>query len=421
MQPGHICRLHFALYYIKPLGVAMQAIAIYLILLVYGCQSNEESSDNNDNTFEKEWKPSAPAVLVKTETVQTGSVANYIEITGSLESISQVNIIPETTGTVQEIFVREGDPVEIGSPLAQLINPNVSASLERSNIELQRLTQEFTKTKQLHAQGAVSDRDLQQAQTALQTATASHTEANATNKNTTIRSPIKGLVASVNLRQGELATTTQVFQIVEPNHLRLVASVPEKDLQYLQTEQSVQIFASYNDEQTVSGFIERIAPVVDPTSGSVKVFVNLEEGQTLLRPGQFVKGKVQVDVHENTLVVPKTALVYEDGSAVVYVLTDAPQEEQMIEKNADSTENSSDTHHKEEKEHTRPSKPKAKYTASRRIVELGYTDYKWAEIISGVTLHENVITIGNSNIEDGSPVNIESKMPVKDNEPAGEK
>lgn len=397
----------------------MQAIAIYLILLVYGCQSNEESHDNKDNSHEKEWKFSVPAVLVKTETVQTGTVANYIEITGSLESISQVNIIPETTGTVQEIYVREGDAVEIGSPLAQLINPNVSASLERSDIELQRLTQEFTKTKQLHAQGAVSDRDLQQAQTALQTAIASHTEAKAANKNTTIRSPIKGLVASVNIRQGELATTTQVFQIVEPNHLRLVASVPEKDLQYLQTEQSVQIFASYNDDQTVPGFIERIAPVVDPTSGSVKVFVNLEEGQQLLRPGQFVKGKVQVDVHENTIVVPKTALVYEDGSAVVYVLTDAPKEENIADDNP-INENSLDTPEKKddtEKKH-RPSKPKAKYIASRRIVELGYTDYKWAEIVSGVSLEEKVITIGNSNIEDGSPVNIEIVLPVKDTEKA---
>ena len=71
--------------------------------------------------------------------------------------------------------------------------------------------------------------------------------------------------------------------------------------------------------------VERIAPVVDPTTGSVRVFINVEEGQRLLRPGQFVKAQVEVARHENTIVLPKEAVVYEDGAPIAYMVTDAPK------------------------------------------------------------------------------------------------
>ena len=90
-------------------------------------------------------------------------------------------------------------------------------------------------------------------------------------------------MALVNIREGEVATSTQLFQVVQPERLRLVASVPERDLAELKEGQSVDIRAAYNDENTVSGTVERIAPVVDPTTGSVRVFINVEEGQSLLR------------------------------------------------------------------------------------------------------------------------------------------
>ena len=102
--------------------------------------------------------------------------------------------------------------------------------------------------------------------------------------------------------------------------------MPERDLAELKEGQSVDIRAAYNDENTVNGTVERIAPVVDPTTGSVRVFINVEEGQSLLRPGQFVKAQVEVARHEDTIVLPKEAVVYEDGAPIAYMVTEAPEE-----------------------------------------------------------------------------------------------
>jgi len=387
-----------------------------------------QTDDNAERTEQHDWKPSIPAVLVKAEFVGTDSVADTIEITGVLESIEQVNIIPETTGVVQNIFVREGDLVKKGDPLAKIINTNAKASLERSQIEVDRLQGEWKKAQRLQEGGAISEREFQEINTQLKTAQTSQTEALATQKRSTIRSPIDGVVALVNIREGEVATSTQLFQVVQPDRLRLVASVPERDLTQLKEQQTVDIRAAYNDETKVTGLVERIAPVVDPTTGSVRVFINIEEGQKVLRPGQFVKAQVEVDRHENTIVLPKEAVVYEDGAPIAYVVMDAPPE--PSKENGDSTEedegekegekegeeNGDDADQNNEgygKEQSRRAN-KSAYVANRRELTVGYSDSRIIEVTEGIEVGEQVITIGNHTLEDNSPITLELTIPKKD-------
>ena len=179
-------------------------------ILFLGCGEEEGGKE-----WKGEWQPSVPAVLVKSEIISTGTVTDTIEVTGTLESIDQVNIIPETTGVIQSIAVREGDVVTKNQILAQVINANAVANLERSQIEVERVTREFNKSKRLQAQGAISEREFQDLQSQLRTAQSSLSEAQATAKKSSIRAPIDGVIALVNVREGELATTTQLFQIVQ--------------------------------------------------------------------------------------------------------------------------------------------------------------------------------------------------------------
>jgi membrane fusion protein (multidrug efflux system) len=386
-----------------------------------------QTDDNAEKTEQRDWKPSIPAVLVKTEFVGTDSVADTIEITGVLESIEQVNIIPETTGVVQNIFVREGDLVKKGDPLAKIINTNAKASLERSQIEVDRLQGEWKKAQRLQEGGAISEREFQEINTQLKTAQTSKTEALATQKRSTIRSPIDGVVALVNIREGEVATSTQLFQVVQPDRLRLVASVPERDLTQLKEQQTVDIRAAYNDETNVSGVVERIAPVVDPTTGSVRVFINIEEGQKVLRPGQFVKAQVEVDRHENTIVLPKEAVVYEDGAPIAYVVMDAPPESSKKnddltdendapegERNVDETDDENDQENKEGNKEKGLRANKPAYVANRRELTVGFSDARIVEVTEGVSVGEQVITIGNHTLEDNSPITLELNIPKKD-------
>ena len=150
--------------------------------------------------------------------------------------------------------------------------------------------------------------------------------------------------------------------------------------------------------------------MVDPTTGSVRVFINVEEGQNLLRPGQFVKAQVEVARHENTIVLPKEAVVYEDGAPIAYMVKEAP---------AEPVENQ-DAKGEQEDGAKKSDKPKTKLIAERRELTVGFSDVRVVEVTEGVTLGEQVITIGNHTLEDNSPITLEINIPKKEEKEEGD-
>ena len=80
---------------------------------------------------------------------------------------------------------------------------------------------------------------------------------------------------------------------------------------------------AYDDELQVDGAISRISPVVDPTTGTVKVTVDVAADQTVIRPGQYVKVRIEVDRHTDVLTIPRRALVWDDGEPIAWKVIEA--------------------------------------------------------------------------------------------------
>ena len=250
---------------------------ILLLGLFWACGKPDHGAPKGKEGRGKK-KEAAAALLVDVSTVSIGSVANHHEFTGVLESKSEATIIPDVTGVVKAVHVREGDAVKIGDALADLVNPSVDAALQRATIELERAQREFRKTKQLQRQGAVSKRDFLEAKSAFDTAQTSFTEAEKSQKKLVVTSPLLGVVSTVSIRPGEQAGAAQAFTVVDPNQLRLVASIPERSIGDLKPGFEVVITAAYDAKRRSTGKIERLGPVVDSRTGSVKVFIDVDAG-----------------------------------------------------------------------------------------------------------------------------------------------
>ena len=120
---------------------------LFLITLFLACNGEQDAQEGEKGKYGQyggwsmEEKPQKP-LLVKYTSVGKGQVSEQLETTGTLESIEQANIIPEANGTIQEIFVREGDAVNKGQALATLINPSLDASVEKGKREMNRATRQ---------------------------------------------------------------------------------------------------------------------------------------------------------------------------------------------------------------------------------------------------------------------------------------
>lgn len=358
----------------------------------------------DEREYGKKSKP-AKALLVGQTVVKNGNVAKYLELTGTVEGIVQAAVIPPAAGTLVDLYVHEGSSVRKDQSLAQLQNHNIEATAQRASLDYQKARAEFSRIESLYEKGAIAEREYRESRSALDIAQIGNREAQKTKAQNTIKSPIKGTVTKISAREGEVVASTPILTIVDLDKLRLTAMVPEKELSYIKLGQPAIVISAYDDKMTSAGSIQYVSPVVESSSGSIKVFIDLEENQSTLRAGQFVRARIKVDEHINTPTIAKEALLYRDGQAIVYTYIDKPKEdlpkEQFDKRNP-------------EKDGSEQKENPYKYVAKAVNVKVGYSDEKNVEILDGITLGDPVITIGNTTLRDGSPVLLEAPTEEKE-------
>jgi len=120
---------------------------------------------------------------------------------------------------------------------------------------------------------------------------------------------------------------------------------------------------------SVRGRITLVNPMVDPTSGTIKVTIDVTRYPATSRPGDFASVRIVTDQHPDAILVPKIAVIEEKGETIVYVAT------------ADST-------------------------AQRRAVRLGFRGDEKTEVLEGVAPGEWIIIQGQRALEDGQRLKI---------------
>ena len=358
-------------------------------------------------------------LLIESEAVENGAVADHLITSGTLESEAQADITPETTGVVSRILVEEGDPIRRGQLLAVIRNPSLDAGAERAELELSKAQATVAEAERLHSGGAISDRELRDAQDALAIAQATAREAASSAGFTRIESPIAGTLAVRDLRIGEVAGGAgRAFQVVDLARLRVVVQLPERDLPRIRQGQTAMLTGAYDDDARAEGRIERVSPVVDAQSGTVRVTISVDPAQTALRPGQFVKVRVEVDRHDDVLTIPRRALLYQDGEPIAWVVAAGvpPEEDEDEDKDGEAGAGDEDDEPglleqliggDEDAQDTEESGPEKdpwegipRRVAKKARLEVGFTDPDRVEVISGLELGDMIVTVGNASLRE---------------------
>lgn len=386
---------------------------LLLIALLAGCSMDGGRGQGGLAGEDDEERKVDPTTVVEVAPATVGSVSDLLVTNATVESERQADIIPQVAGIVRELRVAEGDSVQQGQVLAILENVSLSEASVRARAELERLERDLAATRRLYEQGAVSKNDLDVLVGQVNAARSTLREASQQAGNTRLVAPFEGFVASRSIRLGQLAPTGQpALQIVDLDDLRVVAALPERDVAKVRPGQAAHLVSAYDPDLTAPATVDRIAPVIDPQTGTFQVVLGLDSSQRALRPGQYVTVNLEVDRHEDVVVVPKKAVVYEDGAPVVYRMVDAPPSEEgdVADKTAKKEGGGGfsfdfsfggEGDEQDEAEHDAPASP---YVAERVSIDLGLVDTDHAEIVDGIAPGDQVIVVGQSNLRDGAPV-----------------
>jgi membrane fusion protein (multidrug efflux system) len=269
-----------------------------------------------------------PAIAVKVAEVMLEPISSLYSTSATLRADRHATVIARTRGVVERLVVEEGDRVGAGQPLAYLEDDEqiISAARARSNEEKAR--RDFERISGLHERGLSSLDEYEASRTTAEDSKHALELAELELSRTIIRAPIAGMVVTRHLDVGATVSDgTPVYDLADLDPLYADINIPERHVTRLGPGQEVRLTADATRTEA-SAIIERIAPAVDPATGTVKVTVAVEEDSGL-RPGAFVRVDIVTDTHPEALVVARSALVAEGRRWHLYRLAGDDQVEQI--------------------------------------------------------------------------------------------
>jgi multidrug efflux pump subunit AcrA (membrane-fusion protein) len=137
-----------------------------------------------------------------------------------------------------------------------------------------------------------------------------------------ILSPCHGVVISKYVKEGEkIDSLTSIVTIANPDVLRASFDVYEKDLSAIKLDQNVKVTTVAYPEKTFVGKVVFISPRVDDQTRTIKIRVDIENKEHLLKFGMFVTGRIEKEAEMETIVVPLESVQTIDSGKVVFVKT----------------------------------------------------------------------------------------------------
>jgi RND family efflux transporter MFP subunit len=374
------------------------------------------------------------ALSVKAQELQSNSVEESSDFVGTLAADQRVTLQPQTQGRIEQVFVKNGDRVTQGTPIAALSidqsKANVAteqagvssaqaasatsqaqlqtaqANRTKAAADLQLQQTQFNRTRTLVSEGAQSQQQLDIAQRDLDAASATlaaadkqvkaaeaavrqaeavvnQAQARVASANVDVNfrqvtAPMTGIVGDFPVRVGDYVTPqTTITTITSNDALDMQISVPSNYTNQLRVGLPVQLLDPNTKKSLGAGSINFISPRVDAGAQSILTKARFTNSGNL-RDGQYVQAKI-VWNRSSGILVPTTAITRIGGQAFVFVVDQKPD-----------------------------AAGKPAQVASQRPVKLGTIQGDNFVVLDGLKAGDKIVTSNILRLRDGAPIQLET-------------
>jgi len=333
------------------------SIAVIVMLFIQGCGNKSEQQ----NTAVEE------AVPVEVTKVEKQTISENKTYSGTLEGVEQASIVSKIAERVIDIKAQVNSYVKKGQVLIQLDRSGATSNYLQAQANYENAKKNYERMQALLKDGAISQQQLDQAQTAFEVAKANFESSKST---VDLESPINGMVTDLNANIGDWVTPgMQLATVANIQQMILKFYVTEGEVANLNLNDSVKIYSEFNKERAVTGRISEISRSASSEARSFQVkakFKNTKDNW--YKPGMFINVDITLASQKNVLVVPAQAVIFENNKNIVY---------KIVGKNAISVD-----------------------------VNTGLSNENIIQITSGLKEGDTVVTAGMNNLSDSTSVSI---------------
>src|SRR5690554_3854282 len=289
--------------------------------------------------------PPSPVTIAE---VRTESAVYTAQYPARVRGAREVEVRAQVSGILRQRNFQEGHAVEQGETLFQIDPEPYQLAVNSAQAELadatamhQQAEREWQRVSGLYESNAASEREFDQARSAIEAAKArlaraesGLADARRNLRYTRVEAPINGLAGVESVTEGNLISAgAYLTHIVQTDKLHLHFAIPESDAQLyrarLQQSNSqgnyVDVYNSQGQSYGVQGAINYTAPSIDAQTGRIVMRAEVDNRGNVLLPGQFVRVELALQTFDDVVLINPTTVSQGPDGPQVYVVNGTEQ------------------------------------------------------------------------------------------------
>lgn len=323
-----------------------------------------------------------PPTTVTTVVVKTQTWQPVLSAVGSLKAVNGVTLSTDLAGIVSEIAFESGSAVKKGDLLVKLDTQQEEAQLRSAEVRLSFAETDFERKSDLITKKAISESDLDTAQSQLKQMQASVEEMKALVARKRLTAPFDGLVGIRQISLGQFVNPGAAIvplQSLDPIFVEF--SVPQQNFSALAVGKKLQFAVNGLAEGKFEGEITAIDSLVDPNTRNILIQGTVKNADHKLRPGMFAEVEVLLPENAGVLAIPSSSISYAPYGDSVYVVR---------EKNGPDG--------------------RAMKIVEQQTIQLGAKRGDQVSVISGLKDGDEVVSSGVFKLRPGAPVKVDNSL-----------
>ena len=267
-------------------------------------------------------KKESASIRVKVQPVQTVSGLSNLRYSGTVEAAQTIPLTFQSSGTVEQVLVQEGDVVRKGQLLA-VVNKADNQSIYNSSLaSFQQAKDGYDRLKQVYEKGSLSEvkwvemeTNMKQAESQLQISKNNLDKCN-------LYAPTGGIVGTRNIEPGQSSISISTpIELVKIETVFVKISVPENEIGKIKKGMTATFTISALENKSFEGSITNVGVVADQFSRTYEVKMKVNNTNLEMKPGMVCDVTLNTSTEKELVVVPYNAVSKDsEGNFFVYVV-----------------------------------------------------------------------------------------------------
>ena len=314
--------------------------------------------------------------LVTILTAKGEKFDHFLELQGDVKTKQNVLIYPEMAGTLQRVYVKEGQRVKKGQLLAAIDDGGMSSQVSQLKTQAELAKTTFERQKRLWEQKIGSEIQYLQAKSSYEATENAVKQAQSQLGKSTIRAPFSGIIDDVIKDQGTVVAPgpgAEVFRIVNLSDMFITVDVPENNLGGISKGKEAKVYFPVLGDTVISK-IRQTGNFINPSNRAFSVEIPVPNKKGNIKPNLSARVSLNDYSNDNAILIPQGIISENaDGEQYVYVASE-PNENKAV--------------------------------ATRRIIQTGKTQGSLVEALSGINDGDLLIKEGARTVKEGQNVQI---------------